>query len=137
MWYRLEIFCFIRITIHEGGNLKHSVKPLLRQFYANFFINWVSSEIRFLPTKKWSEQLRWTLKNHKFLRKTHICTCTYLACAWNLFFVFLIFTFLEKMRVLAKVSKMWNKPVWYAKNHFSRIIFFAVVLKTEMQLKQT
>ncbi len=37
----------------------------------------------------------------------------------NLFFVFLIFTLLEKMRVLAKRSKMCNAPVLYAKDSTS------------------
>ncbi len=55
---------------------------------------------------------RLKVKSHKFLRKRiFVPVHAYSSLRENLFFVFLIFTLLEKIRVLAKLSKMCNAPV--------------------------
>ncbi len=89
---------------------------LSRQFfYSNFFIKWVDDEIRFVLLQQYVQGITANTKNHKFLRKAHIFR-TYVWRAQNenvCFPCFYIFNFLERLRVLTKLSKICSGPVSY------------------------
>ncbi len=110
------LFLLIISLFYDAGTVFECVKPILRQFYAKFFINLAAKSDSFPPVTDRAGTVN--AKNHKFLRKIHICTCACVKFGLCVKFVFRVFNFLllEKMRVRAKLSKICNAPVLYAKN---------------------